>query len=66
MFRTSSVHHQERFVEAVFAEFGMWYYYAYSSTRPAVTKFLALHVSDFISSSSGAFVEAVFAEFGMW
>ena len=36
MFRTSSVHHQERFVQAVFADFGMWYY-AYYSTRPAVT-----------------------------
>ena len=26
MLRTSSVHHQERFVQAVFADFGMWYY----------------------------------------
>ena len=34
MFRTSSVHHQERFVEAVFAESGMWYY----STRRAVKR----------------------------
>ena len=33
MFRTSSVHHQERFVQAVFADFGMWYYCAYYSTR---------------------------------
>ena len=33
MFRTSSVHHQERFVEAVFADFGMWYYSAYYLTR---------------------------------
>ena len=24
MFRTSSVHHQERFLQAVFADFGMW------------------------------------------
>ena len=24
MFRISSVHHQERFVQAVFADFGMW------------------------------------------
>ena len=24
MFRTSSVHHQERFVQAVFTDFGMW------------------------------------------
>ena len=24
MFRTSSVHHQERFVDAVFADFDMW------------------------------------------
>ena len=38
MFRTSPVHHQERFVQAVFADFGMWYYCAYYSTRPAVTK----------------------------
>ena len=37
MFRTSSVHHQERFVQAVFADFGMWYYCAYYSTRTAVT-----------------------------
>ena len=37
MFRTSSVHHQERFVQAVFADFGMWYYCAYYSTRPALT-----------------------------
>ena len=37
MFRASSVHHQERFVQAVFADFGMWYYCAYYSTRPAVT-----------------------------
>ena len=36
MFRTSSAHHQERFVQAVFADFGMWYYCAYYSTRPAV------------------------------
>ena len=34
MFRTSSVHHQERFVQAVFADYGMWYYCAYYSTRP--------------------------------
>ena len=38
MFRTSSVHHQERFVQAVFADFGMWYYCAYYSTRSAVTE----------------------------
>ena len=37
MFRTSSVHHQERFVQAVVANFGMWYYCAHYSTRPAVT-----------------------------
>ena len=37
MFRTSSVHHHESFVQAVFADFGMWYYCAYYSTRPAVT-----------------------------
>ena len=37
MFRTSSVHHQERFVQAVFADFGMCYYCAYYSTRPAGT-----------------------------
>ena len=37
MFRTSSVHHQECFVQAVFADFGMWSYCAYYSTRPAVT-----------------------------
>ena len=36
MFRTSSVHHQERFVQAVFADVGMWKY-AYSSTRLAIT-----------------------------
>ena len=42
MFRTSPVHHQERFVQAVFADFGMWYYCAYYSTRPAVTKFTSL------------------------
>ena len=24
VFRTSSVHHQEHFVQAVFADFGMW------------------------------------------
>ena len=24
MFRTSSVHHQERFAQAAFADFGMW------------------------------------------
>ena len=34
MFRTSPVHLQERFVQAVFADFGMWYYCAYYSTRP--------------------------------
>ena len=34
---TSSVHHQERFVQAVFADFGMWWY-AYYLTRPAFTK----------------------------
>ena len=38
MFRTSSVHHQERFVQAVFADLGMWYCCAYYSTRPAVTE----------------------------
>ena len=32
MFRTSSVHHQERFVQAVFADFGMWKYAYYSDT----------------------------------
>ena len=37
MFETSSVHHQESFVQAVFADFGMWYYCAYYSTRPVVT-----------------------------
>ena len=37
MFRTSSVHHQERLVQAVLADFGMWYYCAYYSTRPAVS-----------------------------
>ena len=36
MFRTSSAPHQERFVQAVLADFGMWYYCAYYSTRPAV------------------------------
>ena len=36
MFWTSWVHHQERFVQAVFADFGMWYYCACYSTRPAV------------------------------
>ena len=44
MFRTSPVHHQERFVEAVFADFGMWYYCAYYSTRPAITKLLLKHI----------------------
>ena len=34
-FRSSPVHHQERFVQAVFADFGMWYYCAYYSTHPA-------------------------------
>ena len=43
MFRTSSVHHQERFVLAVFADYGMWYYCAYYSTRPAVTNSLRPH-----------------------
>ena len=38
MFQTPSVHHQERFVQAVFADFGTWYYCAYYSTRPAVAK----------------------------
>ena len=38
MFRTSSVHLQERFVQAVFADFGMRYYCAYYWTRTAVTE----------------------------
>ena len=33
MFRTSPVHHQERFVQAVFADFGMWYYVVRSSSK---------------------------------
>ena len=39
MFRTSSIHHQERFVQAVLADFGMWYYWAYYSTHTKVCKY---------------------------
>ena len=39
MFRTSPVHPQERFVEAVYADYGLLPYADYS-TRPAGTKYL--------------------------
>ena len=42
MFRTSLVHHQERFVQAVFADFDMWYYCAYYSTR--ITTYQSLRI----------------------
>ena len=32
--------YQERFVQAVFADFGMWYYCAYYSTRPVLNKLI--------------------------
>ena len=44
MFRTSSFHHQERLVQAVFAGFGMWYYCAYYSTRIATYQSLRIHL----------------------
>ena len=37
MFRTSMVHPQERFVQAVCCEFGMWYF-AYYSIRTDVMR----------------------------
>ena len=54
MFRTSSVHHQERFVQAVFADFGMSFFGEFDTGRHNWTVPLAARSQAWVCSRSFA------------